>query len=310
MKRALTFLIMAAMAFTAVSCGQTDESAADTEAVEATIEETTADEIEEIIKTIEASIPVYDKHAGINIKAEPLPDTEDIPSDWHEVSNGRISFMVPADVEYDKFEYDLEDGSTYKSEYARSEDRRISIMFFDGNNWKEKESETEDYDVGESLKEVYDSLNDEDIERIKQVYIDKGYCEPLDDSEENITENMTKLGFEYDGTRESLYRNLLEFSEDMLTDDNGEAFEFMAQLKAVVLGMSYPGIYYTETDGRPVYIHQYSGASYDPSKEKKSEYKAVWVGAFASPDMEYTALVRGSSPEETLQIASTIKIVE
>jgi hypothetical protein len=39
-------------------------------------------------------------------------------------------------------------------------------------------------------------------------------------------------------------------------------------------------------------------------------YGMVWIGAFASADMEYTALVRGKNKAEALQIASTIKIID
>ena len=63
------------------------------------------------------------------------------------------------------------------------------------------------------------------------------------------------------------------------------------------------------TDGKPVYIHEYPGLCFDPSKSADKEYKSMWIGAFASPDMEYTALIRGHDKAEALQIASTIKII-
>ena len=96
----------------------------------------------------------------------------------------------------------------------------------------------------------------------------------------------------------------------MRTDSNKEAFEYVASLKAITMGMSYPKIYFMEADGKPVYIHEYPGIYYDPSKSADKEYKSMWIGAFTSPDMEYTALVRGHDKEEALKIASTIKVID
>ena len=314
MKKTILSLLIAAMTFSAVSCGKTDEPAAETETAAEVTEESTddsnyeyttsAEELEDVLNGIDEILPVFNSHAGINMKAEPMPETEPIPDDWHEVSNGLISFMVPQDVEFDSFEYDLGNGDTYKSTTAKSEDRRITIMFFDGNDWKAKAEEEDD--GTDALKETFD---DEAIEKIEEIYADKGYSDKVDINEEDTVRYMSELGLDYDGSRESLYRALFEFDESMQTDENEAAFEYIAQLKAEIIGMMYPGVYYMEAGGKPVYIHKYAGVYYDPSKEKKDGYKSVWIGAFASPDMEYTALVRGSDEAEALQIVSSMKIV-
>ena len=229
------------------------------------------------------------------MKAEPLPETAEIPDDWHEVTDGNLSFRVPPDVEMDTVEI-----GDYKSTTAKSEDRTVTIMFYDGNDWS-VDDETEYEDI---------LSDDEMMKQANEMYDSKGY--PTDDyySDAKTYEYMAELGLDYDGTRESEYRALLEFSEDMRTDSNKEAFEYVASLKAITMGMSYPKIYFMEADGKPVYIHEYPGIYYDPSKSADKEYKSMWIGAFTSPDMEYTALVRGHDKEEALKIASTIKVID
>ena len=117
-------------------------------AEETTAESTTEDEydlnskLESAVSALdELEMPDFDRHAGINMKAEPLPETAAIPDDWHEVSNGIISFMVPADVEYEHNEFDLGNGKTYKSDKAQGSDKYVTIMFYDGNDWSAEEEE-------------------------------------------------------------------------------------------------------------------------------------------------------------------------
>ena len=299
MKKLLLLALISALALSAVSCGKTEESEI-TEAVEETTAEATTEDDSwgDALRALENDLPDFDSHAGINMKAEPLPEIEEIPDDWHEVSNGIISFMVPADVECENYEYDLSDGRTNKSVRAQSPDWGIRISFYDGNDWSVEEEEEED-----SL------LDDETMGKAAEIYDNKGYPEEGYTSDEKTAAYLLEMGFDYDGTRESEYRSLFEFDEDMRTDNNEEAFEYLATIKALMLGMAYPRVYYTESDGKPVYIHEYPGIYYDPSKSADKEYKSMWIGAFTSPDMEYTALVRGHDKEEALKIASTIKII-
>lgn len=302
MKKFLLLALISALALSAVSCGKTEESEI-TEAVEETTAEATTEDDSwgDALRALENDLPDFDSHAGINMKAEPLPEIEEIPDDWHEVSNGIISFMVPADVECENYEYDLSDGRTNKSVRAQSPDRGIRISFYDGNDWSVEEEEEEEED---SL------LDDETMGKAAEIYDNKGYPEEGYTSDEKTAAYLLEMGFDYDGTRESEYRSLFEFDEDMRTDNNEEAFEYLATIKALMLGMAYPRVYYTESDGKPVYIHEYPGIYYDPSKSADKEYKSMWIGAFTSPDMEYTALVRGHDKEEALKIASTIKVID
>ena len=303
MGKLLLLTIISALSFSVVSCGKT-EGAEGSKAVEETTAEATTEEdinsrLESAVNALdELEMPDFDSHAGINMKAEPLPETVEIPDDWHEVSNGHISFTVPADVEYECNEFDLGMGKTYKSEKAQSPDREIMVMFYDGKDWS-AEDEEDEYQI-----------DDADLEAARKKLDEKGYPEEGYTSEAKTYEYLAELGLDYDGTRESEYRALLEFSEDMRTDDNEEAFEYLATIKALMLGMAYPRVYYTESDGKSVYIHEYPGIYYDPSKSADKEYRSVWIGAFASADMEYTALVRGKNKAEALQIASTIKIID
>ncbi len=296
MKKFLLLALISALALSAVSCGKTEESEI-TEAVEETTAEATTEDDSwgDALRALENDLPDFDSHAGINMKAEPLPETAEIPDDWHEVTDGNLSFRVPPDVEMDTVEI-----GDYKSTTAKSEDRTVTIMFYDGNDWS-VDDETEYEDI---------LSDDEMMKQANEMYDSKGY--PTDDyySDAKTYEYMAELGLDYDGTRESEYRALLEFSEDMRTDSNKEAFEYVASLKAITMGMSYPKIYFMEADGKPVYIHEYPGIYYDPSKSADKEYKSMWIGAFTSPDMEYTALVRGHDKEEALKIASTIKVID
>lgn len=295
MGKLIISLLAATVVLSAVSCGKTDEPAE--EISEEAVSETSAedDTLEDALSELDLDMPDFDSHAGINMKAEPLPETAEIPDDWHEVTDGNLSFRVPPDVEMDTVEI-----GDYKSTTGKSEDRTVTIMFYDGNDWS-VDDETEYEDI---------LSDDEMMKQANEMYDSKGY--PTDDyySDAKTYEYMAELGLDYDGTRESEYRALLEFSEDMRTDSNKEAFEYVASLKAITMGMSYPKIYFMEADGKPVYIHEYPGIYYDPSKSADKEYKSMWIGAFTSPDMEYTALVRGHDKEEALKIASTIKVID
>lgn len=300
MKKAITAFIAAAMAFTAVSCGRDKEVSPAAETVEtAATEAVTTESVEEMI---DEYLPEFDANAGINMAAEPMPETEEIPDEWHEVSDGKISFRVPADVKMDSYELDLGNGDTYRSNTAKSEDRKIFLAFFDGNDWSVEKEESTNIDS--------DLIDEDTIDFAKKNAEEKGYPQDGYITEEKTVGYLSELGLEYDGTRSSLYRALLDFSEKYDTEEHKEAFEYIATLKASMIGMVYPCIYYMEADGKPVYVHLHTGMMYDPSKKPEGKSRAVWVGAFASPNMEYTALVKGKDLEEALKIASTLKFVE
>jgi hypothetical protein len=299
MKKTLTALIAAAMTFTAVSCGEKKkDSSSESINAEITTEAETTQSVEDMIDDY---LPVFDSHLGIDMTAEPLPETESIPDDWQEISNGKISFRVSADVKMDDFEYEFEDGHTFKSTTAKSEDKKIFMSFFDGTDWSvEEEPTTLDSDL----------IGEDTIDFAKKNAEEKGYPKDGDITEEKTVRYLSEMGLEYDGTRTSLYRALLGFSSKMKTDDNSEAFEYIATLKAITIAVSFPGVYYMEADGKPVYVYPYAGAIYDPSKVDTSKLRTVWVEAFVSPDKAYTAMVRGHDMEEAMEIASTLKFVE
>ena len=311
MRRTALVLLTAALALTAVSCGKYDPPASqvteEEEAIESALErgKELSEKLEKAIDVLEnPELPVFDSHAGINIKAGPLPENDTIPDDWHEITDGFLAFTVPADVEINITEYDLGNGQIFRSASAGSEDGKISILFVENNNidWSK-------VDEPEGLDQDDDEETEKEMEnKYRQQSIDKGYPQKGDITDEKTARYMAEMGLEYDGTKESKYKALLEFNEDMLTEDNQEAFEYIAMVKAKAIGMEAPEFYYTENDGHSVFVHPYMGLFYDPSKQYKSDYKKYWVSAYASPDMAYSAIVTAYSGVEALQIASTARI--
>ena len=276
MKRTLAILSAAVLALSVTACGKNDKSSSQPETEKATSGD------------FELDIPRFDSRAGINMTAEPMPEAGEIPSDWHEITNGKLAFMVPADVEMS------EGGSSIKS--ARSADRAVNIMFFSDNDWTAESSYADvlDSEAASDADDEYDEL---------------GYPETGDLTDEKTAKNMKAMGYEFDGTQLSRYRILLSMTEADETEDNAEAFDYLATLKASMFGMTYPRVRYLESDGVPVYFETYAGLSYDPAEaDEDAEYKSLWVSAFVEPDLEYTAMIKANSQEEALMIASTVRI--
>jgi len=273
MKKTLAMLAAAVLAFSVTACGKDDKSSSQPEA-----ETTMASD------GFEFDMPHFDNRAGINMTAEPMPDTGEIPADWHEITNGKLTFKVPADVEM------KEGGAAIRS--AKNADNTVGVMFFGDNDWSaEIETST-----------LYDSEVEGEAD-------DLGYPKDGDLTDEKTAKYMQDMGFDWDGSQLSTYKTLLSMTEADESDDNSEAFNYLATLKACTFGMSFPRVRYLEASGVPVYFETYAGIKFDPAKEAENdEYRSLWVSAFVEPDLEYTAMIRANSQEEALQIASTIKV--
>jgi len=323
--RSIAFMLSAILTFAAVSCGQTEESspAAEmtsesnagcenttesvTETAEHTIDlETKIGRFENKIETAKeqiATMPEFDPRAGINLSIDPMPEIAEIPADWHEVTDDKLTFKVPADVQLG--------GNVMK--IAQNEDSTLVVGFLGETHWNEESLDSDmmydtyfdtSYLSGEDL-ETAEKQVEEFEEYASETVRERGY--PVDGEMENIEDDMKAMGLEYDGSGLSMYRALLSVTEKDRTDDNAEAFEHIAMAKALVFGDKYPGMRYLEADGVPVYLCTYPNSLSD-RKAGITEYKRLWISAFVEPDLGYTALINARSMEEALQIASTIKI--
>ncbi|WP_298529162.1 hypothetical protein [uncultured Ruminococcus sp.] len=315
--RSTAFMLAAFLSFAAVSCGQTEESspAAEsgstsvsvTETAEHTVDlETEIGRFEYKIETAKeqiATMPEFDPRAGINLTAEPMPEVGEIPSDWHEITNGKLTFKVPAEVKL----------GDHALKVAQNEDSTLVVGFLGETHWDEESTDLDTvYDTyfdtsylsGEDL-EAAEKQVEEYEEYVSETVRERGY--PVDGELKNIEDDMKAMGLEYDGSGLSKYRALLSVTEKDRTDDNAEAFEHIAMQKALTFGDKYPGIRYLEADGVPVYLCTYQNSK-SAIRAGDTEYKRLWISAFAEPDLEYNALINARSMEEALQIASTIKI--
>ena len=218
-----------------------------------------------------------DKVWGFSRQLKSLPATIKTPF-------GKLTFKVPADVEM------KEGGAAIRS--AKNADNTVGVMFFGDNDWSaEIETST-----------LYDSEVEGEAD-------DLGYPKDGDLTDEKTAKYMQDMGFDWDGSQLSTYKTLLSMTEADESDDNSEAFNYLATLKACTFGMSFPRVRYLEASGVPVYFETYAGIKFDPAKEAENdEYRSLWVSAFVEPDLEYTAMIRANSQEEALQIASTIKV--
>ena len=272
MKRTLAILAAAVLACSVTACGKDDKSSS-----QASSEKASSDDFE-------LDMPHFDNRAGIDMTAEPMPDTGEIPSDWHEITNGKLTFSVPEDVKL------KEGGSSIKS--AKNADNTVNIMFFGENDW--------------SVETEYSTLSDSEVE---DEVDNLGYPKDDDLTDEKTAKYMKDMDFDWDGSQLSTYKCLFSLTSSDETDDKAEAFDYLATLKAATFGMSFPRVNYLEADGVPVYFEAYAGLKFDPAEAKADdEYSSLWVSAFVEPDLEYTAMIKASSQEEALQIASTIKI--
>ena len=292
MKKTLAILATAALAFSVTACGKDDKSSSQPEA-----ETTTASD------SFELYMPHFDNRAGINLTAEPMPEVAEIPTDWHEISNGKLTFKVPAEVKL----------GDHALKVAQNEDSSLVVGFLGETHWDEESTDLDTvYDTyfdtsylsGEDL-EAAEKQVEEYEEYVSETVRERGY--PVDGELKNIEDDMKAMGLEYDGSGLSKYRALLSVTEKDRTDDNAEAFEHIAMQKALTFGDKYPGIRYLEADGVPVYLCTYQNSK-SAIRAGDTEYKRLWISAFAEPDLEYNALINARSMEEALQIASTIKI--
>jgi hypothetical protein len=225
MKKTLTALIAAAMTFTAVSCGKKADSSAPETAAETTNSiadilqsTTTAEELEqEIAKMKEQAME------RVDLTAKPLPEYT-VPDDWHEISDGRVKLLVPADVE----DQTSSSGSLILRKFT-NEDKSVAVYTMGGNDWSVHEEDEED----NFFPEV---------------------------SEENYTKAFSELGLDYDGTRTSFYKAVLSFTSTDRTDENAEAFDIAALAKGLCFYI-FPEVYYKDSDGHDVYVHSYGNTA-------------------------------------------------
>ena len=269
MGKLIISLLAAAVVFSAVSCGKTDEPAASSEAVgsSAVTETGTAEE------DAEAEMAKFKAQAleRADLTAQPMPDSE-IPDDWHELSNGTISMYVPADVE------DVSSEGSSMSKF-QNEDKSVFIFIMGANDWSVTADEEDD-----EFTEYFPELK-----------------------EENTAKALNELGLDYDGTRASFYKAVLSFTSKDRTEKNAEAFDAAALAKGMAF-LTFPEVYYHDAEGHDIYAHAYSSAAIKGDLSD-SEDNRFWIGAFADPNTEYTAMVTAHTKEEALQIASTIKII-
>lgn len=261
MKRISVLLFAAALMLSLAACGKNDKPASSEILTEAS-ESTGADDTDYGFE-----IPEFDPMAGINITAEPLTEA-DVPDDWHEVSYGSLSLMVPPDV--------VENEETNMAYYFVNEEKTVRVMFMEDPQQWEKNKDYSD--------EEYPDMTDE-----------------------NLKKAFAELGVVYDGTRPSLNKALLSVTEADRTDSNAESFELIAALKAQCIGMFFPGVHYLESDGKDVFVYFYEGIKFDPSAPQE-EHNSVWVEVFTDDETLYSLIITAASQEEVLEIASTIKV--
>lgn len=261
MKRISVLLFAAALMLSLAACGKNDKPVSSEILTEAS-ESTGADDTDYGFE-----IPEFDPMAGINITAEPLT-VADVPDDWHEVSYGSLSLMVPPDV--------VENEETNMAYYFVNEEKTVRVMFMEEPQQWEKNKDYSD--------EEYPDMTDE-----------------------NLKKAFAELGVVYDGTRPSLNKALLSVTEADRTDSNAESFELIAALKAQCIGMFFPGVHYLESDGKDVFVYFYEGIKFDPSVPQE-EHNSVWVEVFTDDETLYSLIITAASQEEVLEIASTIKV--
>lgn len=261
MKRISVLFLATALVFSLAACNKNDKPASSEILTEAS-ESTGADDTDYGFE-----IPEFDPMAGINITAEPLTEA-DVPDDWHEVSYGSLSLMVPPDV--------VENEETNMAYYFVNEEKTVRVMFMEEPQQWEKNKDYSD--------EEYPDMTDE-----------------------NLKKAFAELGVVYDGTRPSLNKALLSVTEADRTDSNAESFELIAALKAQCIGMFFPGVHYLESDGKDVFAYFYEGIKFDPSAPQE-EHNSVWVEVFTDDETLYSLIITAASQEEVLEIASTIKV--
>ena len=269
MKKTLITLAVAAMAFTAVSCGnKKEDKPSETEittASEAVTDEVTTEEETEDELTIRLREELEeDMKRCDDITLQELPEY-DIPDDWHEINNGIVRMLVPPDVE----ETEKMDSSRVSNEY-QNEDDSIHIIFHDWSKW----------DEGWVGTPAYPDLTGEDVEKA-----------------------FAELGLDYDGTRASFIKAVSSFTSTEKTRDNAEAYRIASIEKAVEFHF-YEAIFHNLSDGHDVFIKgDYN--KYSPDKEMGHAFVLI----FSDGNNEYPVRVEAPSEEEILMMCSTIELV-
>ena len=282
MKRTFAAFAAVILAFTAVSCGKKEEKASDEETAVETTAEASAQDIDELLtektttaEELEQELKKLKKSAleRVNMTAQSIPEYE-IPDDWHEISDGRIKMLVPSDVT----DQSSENSSIVMGKFL-NEDRSVSVITMESNDWSDKEEETDE---------------------------SENYFPEI--SEENIAAAFNTLGIEYDGTRTSFYKAVLSFTGADRTKENADAFEIAALAKGFCF-FAFPEVFYIDANGHDIYAHGYPPEGLTGEKFPESNSARFWVGAFADSNTEYTLMVKGKTREEALMMCSTIEIV-
>ena len=226
MKRTLTAITAAVMLLTAVSCGEkktdsplTEDTAAATEAAaesssENTTEEETVDYGDSEFKEKIRERTKDQIEDCIGFTELPVPDFDNIPDDWQEISYNNISLRVPQDI----MEVNSDDVYFQKAYADESGDR--AVRFLGGLT----------YDEGFISNMYFPEITADVVKKTFEI-----------------------LGVEYDGTIGSSLRALLAVTEDTRTDSNASAFEIASILKADAFG-SYKEVRYKNVNGYDVFF--------------------------------------------------------
>ena len=188
MKKAFMAIIAAAavMAFSAVSCGsKKEDSGAVNETTAASEEDTTEEETTDPDDEEYRELIRRKAEEGIDITPQPLPEYDNIPEDWKEISYERVSLRIPPDLE------ETEMWPSYvKTCYGKEDSFRTAYIV-------------------EKMENKYGFLN-------------TGFPEV---NEETAAEAFKELGIEFDGSWLSMYKAVLSLTSEMRTDSNAESFE-------------------------------------------------------------------------------------
>ncbi|HNZ98000.1 hypothetical protein [Ruminococcus sp.] len=216
MKKAFMAIIAAAavMAFSAVSCGsKKEDSGAVNETTAASEEDTTEAETTDPDNEEYRELKRRDAEEGVDITPKPLPEYDNIPEDWKEISYERVSLRIPPDLE------ETEMWPSYvKTCYGKEDSFRTAYIV------EKMESENGFY-MNYSFPEI---------------------------TEEAVAEAFRELGIEYDGSQLSMYKAVLSLTSEMRTDSNAESFETAMLAKEFELRFSSE-VYYRQINGCDVY---------------------------------------------------------
>ncbi|MBR3667521.1 MAG: hypothetical protein IKN66_10235 [Ruminococcus sp.] len=217
MKKAFMAIIAAAavMAFSAVSCGsKKEDSGAVNETTAVSEEDTTEAETTDPDNEEYRELKRREAEEGVDITPQPLPEYDNIPEDWKEISYERVSLRIPPDLE------ETEMWPSYvKTCYGKEDSFRTAYIV------EKMESLTSLYATGYSFPEI---------------------------TEETVAEAFKELGIEFDGSLLSMYKAVLSLTSEMRTDSNAESFE-TAMLAKEFMIRDNSEVYYKQINGCDVY---------------------------------------------------------